>query len=54
MDPELLGHLREVAADEGLDVEEIERQRRLLIDGIGCEGPTEREVDAYRRLAENR
>ncbi|MCB0877069.1 MAG: DUF2254 domain-containing protein, partial [Solirubrobacterales bacterium] len=51
---ELLGHLREVAADEGLDVEEIERQRRLLIDGIGCEGPTEREVDAYRRLAENR
>lgn len=48
---ELLDHLRRCAAAEGLDTVEIERQRSLLAAGIGCDGPIDVEIAAYRARA---
>ena len=45
---ELLAHLRDVATEEGEPTGEIDRQRELMIAGIGREGPLEEEIEAVR------
>ncbi len=48
---DLLGHLRAVAASEGEPTGEIDRQRRLLLAGLGSAGPLEEEIETARAEA---
>jgi uncharacterized membrane protein len=45
---ELLGHLRDVATSEGESTAEIDRQQRLLLVGLGLDGPLEEEVETVK------